>query len=61
MEKVGFTELLKNNTCDVIRKVFEYTTKSIVPEIYMHKTELVVFGLMILVIFYYIKTYKNNK
>ena len=39
MEKVELIELLKNNTCDVIRKVFEYTTKSIVPEIYMHKTE----------------------
>ena len=48
MEKVGLIELLKNNTCDVISKTFEYTTKSIVPEMYMRKTELVVFGLMIL-------------
>jgi hypothetical protein len=61
MDKVGFTELLKNSTPDVINKAFEYATKSIMPEMYVRETELVVFGLIVLiVIFHYITTYKNN-
>lgn len=62
MDKVGFTELLKNNTPDMINRAFEYATQSIIPGMYMRKTELVVFALIVLiVIFYYIKTRKNNK
>lgn len=61
MDKVEFIELLKNNTLDMINKVFEYTTQSIIPDMYMGKNELVVFGLIILiVIFYYIPTHKSS-
>ncbi len=61
MDKVGFTELLKNSNPDVINKAFEYATQSIIPEMYMGKTWLVIFGLMVLmVMLYYIKTHKNN-
>jgi len=61
MDKVGFTELLKNSNPDVINKAFEYATQSIIPEMYMGKTWLVIFGLMVLmVMLYYIKIHKNN-
>ncbi|MSO14387.1 hypothetical protein [Rickettsiales endosymbiont of Trichoplax sp. H2] len=61
MDKVEFIELLKNNTLDMINKAFEYTTQSIIPDMYMGKNELVVFGLIVLiVIFYYITTHKNS-
>ena len=62
MDKLELMELLKNTTNNAADVALNYATKSIMPQLYADKTDLLIFALLgfILLIFYYFGAGRNK-
>jgi hypothetical protein len=62
MDKLELLESIRNITKTTTDTTINYATKSIVPELYADKTELLIFALIgfSILVFYYFKVVRNK-
>lgn len=62
MDKLELIELLKNTTNNTIDTAMNYATKSIMPQLYADKTDLLIFAVLgfIVLMFYYFSVVRNK-